>query len=360
MKKIALIFLAAFILTSCSSSSDNQTSSGGDDTASDSGRTAFGNTSGSVSALKNVKLFMYQIQHIWHEGAVDALADTHYDMLIVEPTATQKGYEDFDMKGMVAKLHASSAKNIKNKLVFAYVDIAEAEEWKTYWQDGVWKAPTTKECGHPGTPSFMVHMDPDDWEGVYPVAFWDSKWVEIIKDMFKRFAEAGFDGAYLDWIEAYQDKCVIEVAKSQGITDTAQKMVDFVKLLKSYARQYNPNFMIISQNSLELGRDKPEYLKIIEGQSIENTYFDGVADAEWNDPKIPVGDIAQDPYDTGEYIKIIKDVYQPAGIPVFTIDYAVVKANVDKAYKQSLDNGMIPLVTQISLSDITTTPPPGY
>jgi len=49
--------------------------------------------------------------------------------------------------------------------------------------------------------------------------------------------------------------------------------------------------------------------------------------------------------------------YLKLGIPVFTIDYCISKRKAKKVYSASRKNGFIPLVTRVSLSKITKTPP---
>ena len=49
--------------------------------------------------------------------------------------------------------------------------------------------------------------------------------------------------------------------------------------------------------------------------------------------------------------------YLEYGVPVFTVDYCISKRKAKKAYKNSRYNGFIPIVTRVSLSEITETPP---
>ena len=56
--------------------------------------------------LGQVRNFMYQLQNLENPAALEALAKSDYDLLVVEPTATVKDNQDFDVKGMVRRLHA--------------------------------------------------------------------------------------------------------------------------------------------------------------------------------------------------------------------------------------------------------------
>jgi len=57
-------------------------------------------------------------------------------MLALEPTRTDWSSDDtyFDTRGMVERLKQSSAHDgTHRKLVIAYIDIGEAEDWRWYW-----------------------------------------------------------------------------------------------------------------------------------------------------------------------------------------------------------------------------------
>jgi endo-alpha-1,4-polygalactosaminidase (GH114 family) len=50
--------------------------------------------------------------------------------------------------------------------------------------------------------------------------------------------------------------------------------------------------------------------------------------------------------------------YLDLGIPVFSVDYCISESNAEQTYINSYENGFIPLVTRVSLTNITETPPP--
>jgi cysteinyl-tRNA synthetase len=49
--------------------------------------------------------------------------------------------------------------------------------------------------------------------------------------------------------------------------------------------------------------------------------------------------------------------YLALDIPVFSVDYCISESNADQVYRDSRNNGFIPLVTRVPLSEITETPP---
>ena len=90
-----------------------------------------------LNPLKSVAYWAYQIQGLTQSGAVDRLVASRYDLLVLEPTRTDKQTSSFDSKGMVQQLHATTGKSGNTRLVLAYVDIGEAESWRYYW-DSSW------------------------------------------------------------------------------------------------------------------------------------------------------------------------------------------------------------------------------
>jgi len=80
----------------------------------------------SPMTLSEVKFWGYQIQDINTHNAAEPLANSYYDMLVLEPTRTDWSSDDkyFDMKGIVARIKNSNASDgIHRKLVIAYIDI---------------------------------------------------------------------------------------------------------------------------------------------------------------------------------------------------------------------------------------------
>jgi cysteinyl-tRNA synthetase, unknown class len=309
--------------------------------------------------LKGADNWMYQIQHLNFDGAVDKLAATPYRMLVLEPTSTNKGDESFNTKAMLKALR--KLPDGGDRLLIAYIDIGEAEEYRTYWKSN-WKAPTQTT---PGNPSFILKSDPDGWSENHVVAYWDPRWKQIWLGSNNRgglvesLARMGFDGVYLDWVEAYNDDTVWELAESLG-KDSAMEMLTFIKQIKQAGKRVNKDFIVIQQNSPELLVDletplsKNQLLATVDAIGMENNFFEGDADAEWDDPNGT--DI---PTESEENITNL-GLWREAGKPIFTVDYALKCQNVDISYTKNAAYGFRPLVTRVALSNLTTTPPWNY
>jgi cysteinyl-tRNA synthetase len=310
--------------------------------------------------LKAVRFWAYQIQHLDRDGAVDRLVRSRYDMLVLEPTRTDRDSADFDSKGMVERLHATRGKSGKRRIVIAYIDIGEAESWRYYWKRS-WKKPTKSRRGQP---DFLVIPDPDGWEDNYPVAYWDPRWKAIIASgedsMLDRILDDGYDGIYLDWVEAFSNDAVRRVAREAG-RDSAVEMIRFIGELRAHARKRRPDFLVIPQNAAALLDGHPEYLNVIDAIAQEQIFFDGDADTKWGDRKAcdrPVPARGEG-YSQAHYAKHLAP-YQRAGLPVFNVEYACSRRKVKIAYERSAKLGYVTYVSRRPLSRLTTTPPPGY
>ncbi len=317
-----------------------------------------------LERFQTINHFMYQIQGLSEPGAVDNLEATHYDLLVLEPTNTFVGAEDFDVSGMVAALKASPDSRGGNKLVIAYIDVGEAENYRTYWQPE-WIEPTETERGDP---DFLVTMDPDGWSGNFPVAYWDQRWIDIMIDnpdsALNQVIDAGFEGIYMDWVEAYDDEKVIAAAQAEvPPIDPPLAMVEFIGHLREVAKARDPEFLVIQQNApflIEETALPSDLAAVIDGLAMEDTWFLGEADVPWGDSR--GGDTPQN--STGDYstesLLAVYPLYTTEGLSVWTVDYCLIQANADQVYADSSALGYIPLVTQTSLWTITETPPPWY
>jgi len=303
--------------------------------------------------LKAVRIFMYQLQGLEEPSAVEQLARSSYDLLVVEPTFTVKGSESFDAKGMVAKLKAGKP----GRLVVAYVDIGEAERFRVYWAKS-WKRPNKKKLGEP---AFLLAPDPDGWNDDVSIAFWHPEWKALWlgeRGLIQQIMSAGFDGVYMDWVEACQEKRVMAAARAEGL-EPVRAMVDFIAEIRRQVRQVRPEGVVIAQNAQELIDLEPRYPRVIDGVGFEDTWFSGKADAGWEDPH--GGDIPNKGKDEDSPAGRLKQYakYMKAGIPVFTIDYCLKPENAARVYEEAKKAGVVPLVTRVSLERMTATPPPG-
>jgi len=319
-------------------------------------------------ALSEVQYWGYQIQAVNTPGVIDTLAASRYDMLVIEPTRTDWSSDDryFDAKTAVSQLKSSPASdNTHRKLVIAYIDIGEAEDWRWYW---TWSTDWDCTGAKPADwPDYILTCDPDGWTGNYPVAYWEDAWKDIIiygqntgthpdrdyTSVIDEVINDGFDGIYLDWVEAFEDVTVAGIAQGKGL-DPAEEMIDFIAEMQTYGQARNPDFLIIQQNAAALANGRSHLFNAIDAIAQEAIWFDGDATDDWHD--VNGYDFVNDTSLTNYYLTHLAN-YTNANVPVFACEYAL--GHADDAYANASSLGFVPYVTRRSLSQLTTTPPPG-
>lgn len=302
-----------------------------------------------------IETWMYQLQNLYEPEAIMALGATQYDMLVVEPGFNFKEYP-YDVEYLVEVLKHKP--NGDERLLLAYIDIGQAEDYRDYWLED-WIAPTKHRRGVPG---FLITTDPDGWSGNYPTAYWDEDWQDIWlqeNGIIEQIAGFGFDGVYLDWVEAYDDEIVREHAELEN-QEPEMEMLYFIEKIGEVGKHFNSEFIIIAQNAPYLLDVDPEYYSsIIDAIATEDTWYYGKGDAEWNDRKagdLEGGERHSEGFTTEDRIHQ-NQRYLTYGIPVFTVDYCIDEDNARQVYIESRKYGFVPLVTRVSLSRITETPP---
>ncbi len=122
---------------------------------------------------------------------IDALKNTDYDIIIMDLFHFEKAYAASEIRELKTK------RNGGKRLVICYMSIGEAEDYRYYWNSG-WKE---------GKPGWLAEENPH-WKGNYVVKYWDPDWQKIITgndgSYQKKILGAGFDGVYLDIIDAFE------------------------------------------------------------------------------------------------------------------------------------------------------------
>ncbi|MBS0264992.1 MAG: endo alpha-1,4 polygalactosaminidase [Planctomycetes bacterium] len=309
------------------------------------------------SRLAEARTWMYQIDGLDAPGAVEALAASKYPLLVVESGINDRDAGKEEARGMVDRLRRLPDGH--PRLVVAYLDVGQAETYRAYWGKD-WRGPRS---GKPGHPEFLLAADPDGWDGSYQVAYWDKRWQAIWlgpDGVVARLAALGYDGIYLDWIDAYTEPSVVAAAKRAGLNPAAE-MITFVQSLREAGRRICPDFLVIAQNGAGLiDADPARYIKAIDAVAFEDTWFFGEGGVAWESPR--AGDLRhQDTDPDWTPARRLKQYrkYQDRGRPVFTVDYCLKAENAALVYKEAHAAGLRPLVTRVSLSRMTLTPPPG-
>ncbi len=153
-----------------------------------------------IATLAGAKNFLYLLNsnemYTTKAEFLTALRATNYDVFIIDLF-----FDDNDL-GQVAytKVEIDSLKTKPgggSRLVIAYMSIGEAEDYRYYWNSAWVNSP----------PSWLEGENPD-WPGNYKVQYWNPVLQAIFygndSSYLKKILDAGFDGVYLDIIDAFE------------------------------------------------------------------------------------------------------------------------------------------------------------
>ncbi len=207
--------------------------------------------------------------------------------------------------------------NGSRRLLLAYLSLGEAERYRAYWRPE-WYDRNKK-------PTWLGPANPE-WDGNYFVQYWAPEWQALMFGKPESYLDIimaqGFDGVYLDRADAF--------SYWEKTRPSAQKdMALFLRRLSAYARQRNPEFLIVMQNAEEL-LDDAKVLDSIDGIAKEDLFF-GVGK-----PETP-----NEPEDVAFSLKQLR-VARDAGRKVLVVEYLSDPAKITAAGKQIANEGFLP------------------
>ncbi|MFB6319449.1 endo alpha-1,4 polygalactosaminidase [Saccharicrinis sp. FJH54] len=147
-----------------------------------------------IQTVADAKNFLYLIngeKYNTKQEFIHAVSATDYDLIIIDLFHDNVAFTAQEIAGLKLK------KNGGKRLVICYMSIGEAEDYRYYWNT-IWLK---------NQPEWLYKENPD-WEGNYKVWYWDPEWQSLIygnNDAYlDRIMAAGFDGVYLDIIDAFE------------------------------------------------------------------------------------------------------------------------------------------------------------
>ena len=303
--------------------------------------------SSSSLSWNDINDFAYQLQDI----NLTAIGDTEFDLAIIDYSEDGSESGRFNAEKIETLINSAGG----SKRVLAYMSIGEAENYRFYWEES-WDADNDGKSDT-GAPAWLGPSNPD-WPGNYKVRYWEPEWQSIIfgssTSYLDKIIESGFDGVYLDIIDAYEYWS--PDGESGEDRETAeQEMVDFVVKISEYAKGKNSDFGIFPQNGAALG-EQEDYLNAVTGIGQEDVYYGYDGDGQ----KTP-GNVTKE-------LEGYLDVFIDAGKLVLTIDYPFscsednpcfnkkTKKKINNAYKKSKKKGYIPYCTVRNLNYLTINP----
>ncbi|MBI3133360.1 MAG: endo alpha-1,4 polygalactosaminidase [Bacteroidetes bacterium] len=147
----------------------------------------------SIVTLQQAKNYLYLIsnsQFATKQAMIDAIAATNFDLVILDLFFEEEPFTAAEIDQLKTKANGGQ------RLVIAYMSIGSAENYRYYWQDK-WRL---------HKPNWLKKKY-DGYKDEIWVEYWDQEWKDIIygndASYLKKILDAGFDGVYLDNVEAY-------------------------------------------------------------------------------------------------------------------------------------------------------------
>jgi cysteinyl-tRNA synthetase, unknown class len=253
--------------------------------------------------INAIKSWGYQLQNI----KPGKIAGCGHDLVVIDHCNDNRPFSPAEVATMRQRPDGSC------RLVLAYMSIGEAESYRFYW-DKSWRRQR---------PSWLGKENPD-WDENYAVQFWDPKWQAIIFDYADRIVAAGFDGVYLDKVDAFED---------MGRKDA---MVDFVASIAARVRARRPGVLVVSQNGQQL-LSNAKFRNAIDAFAREDLFYGEDEDGERNE-----ADSVRDS------IAVLKR-FAADGKPVFVVEYPRNAEQARAAQREIAAQGFVGLVARRDL-----------
>lgn len=248
------------------------------------------------------------------------LAGLPVDLVVIDRTA-----DGSDNTAYARETISALKKSGKN--VLCYFSIGEAEEYRSYWKASWKKIPP-------------VYLGPENpaWRGNYKVRYWHPQWWEdVLQPYLDNIIQQGFDGVYLDIVDAYW---FWHEEKGMKVRTTADRMIDLVLRIAKYARSKSTRgdtnrFIVCPQNAEGIIDDgSPEkvtmYLENIDCIGVESLFFNA------------------QPTDRTYRTRMLRR-FADAGRTVLNIEY--IESDRREEYRQEINNAPFPVVGYIAHPD---------
>ncbi len=249
------------------------------------------------------------------------LASPSFEWLVLEPSRDGRRSGDIPTSE-IAEIRAGAG---CRKTVLAYLSIGEAENYRDYWNAAWVDAAGTPIPGV--APSWLGPENPD-FPGNYKVRYWDPAWQALLwgdaaagsTRPLDRILSQGFDGVYLDIIDAYDfwSADAGERTREQARRD----MIALVDAIATYARvtRGDGDFLVFPQNgsdiirndAYELDAQTDRYFAAISGIGQEDLFYD---------------ELSPQPTDESAFVLEQLREYESRGKAVLVTDYVIDRAN---------------------------------
>ncbi|MFH0980298.1 MAG: endo alpha-1,4 polygalactosaminidase [Planctomycetota bacterium] len=341
-----------------------------------------GGTGNDIPPIRNLRLaavddYAYVLQGD-PELELDPIAQSAFDLVIIDYSA------DGGPEGELSREDVERLKDGGDRIVLAYMSIGEAEVGRFYF-DNAWVRPDPEQ--NPDgpfqltdeAPSFLAPPNPN-FPDNFKVRYWDPIWQEIIlsnpggnpyihdePSYLDRIVDAGFDGVYLDIIDAYEyfGPGEINADGPEERRDAAALMIELVIAIREHAEEHGSReFLVFPQNGSGIIAEEAFPADVVpEGETpasyaaqVEVSYFAAI-DGIGAEDTFYFGDADEDnPYDPQTETIDLLDRYRAAGLLVLAIDYLTEPATIDDFYARARQPGWVPFCSTRDLAQLTINP----
>lgn len=303
--------------------------------------------------LHAVNDFTYQLQGK-HGEPLDLapIAASAFDLCIID--FSRDGSDEF-APAEIAALR-SSAEPARIRL--AYMSIGEAEKYRWYFDE---------------IDADLVAAANPQWQGNFKVRYWEPEWQEVIihgnaavgASYLDRILDQGFDGVYLDIVDAFEFFGPKQAGGKDVQRDAARRMVEFIAAIAYHARvtRGHPDFLVVPQNGANildpewypadtLGGGDPATPALMAAQ-MQATLFAAVNAIGVEDVFFFGKKSNNNALKPQQYILQQLEAWVGADLPVLSIEYVSKAGKVDKFYGQlAPDAGFVPYATVRSLNQL--------
>jgi len=258
--------------------------------------------------IREVTRWAYQLQGELPRPGAEA------DLLVIDPDGNRAPVTPRQLERL------KSRPGRPGRIVLAYLSIGEAENYRSYWKSSWSRRP----------PPFIAGEN-RHWRGNFKVRYWSPEWQAIVLQAIDRIVDAGYDGAYLDIIDAFE--YFAPDGPKPERRSAADDMAAFVERLARHARvdRKRPDFLIVPQNGATiLDRIAPahadDYLATVDAIGAEDAFYSGKRGE--NNPLHP-----------DEEMLAALERFRRAGKAVLSVEYVTLPDKIHEYLKLAAQHG---------------------
>jgi cysteinyl-tRNA synthetase len=146
-----------------------------------------------INKLEEIKNFLVLLEPSSFRSREDylkAMRETNFDLFIIDLSFGDEFLSREEVNSLKIK------KNGGRRLVFSYMSIGEAEDYRYYWQKS-WSA----------RPPDWIEKENVNWKGNFVVKYWEPEWKRLVFGHSGAYLDSilaqGFDGAFLDIVDGW-------------------------------------------------------------------------------------------------------------------------------------------------------------